>query len=216
MGPKESYGDVRDLLLKLPHGDIHGNGSYAWNSDIFTVRWEIINELGRHELGRHVSSVFEYGALYGYFLVTALSASSNIRRVGWVDNEQHTANSNQIVAHNLADVIAKFEQERVGYFVDWPRFYRHRDQLHEDVFRLGLQYDLVSVDAGHSYDECLADLHSAHRLRPRWIMVDDWTAETHTDDVQGATRAFLAERPEYELSGEYDTVNGLAVLTRKT
>lgn len=204
--PKEHYGDIRDILLALPHGDIHGHGSYAWNSDIFTVRWQLI-----HDLGPYCTSVFEYGALYGYFLVTALDACRYIQRVGWVDNEQHTANSNQIVAHNLADLLAG-PPDRL---IEWPRFYRHRDQLHEDVMRLGLRYDLVSVDAGHSYDECLADLHSAHRLRPRWIMVDDWTAETHTDDVQGATRAFLAERPEYVLS-EHETVNGLAVLTRRT
>lgn len=206
------YGDIRDLLLTLPAGDIHGAASYAYVSDLFVVRFEIIRQLDPQPI-----SVFEFGALYGYFLVTAYAACAP-DRIGWCDNEQHTAGSNRMVAMNLAEVVDENDRPEI-------KFFTHRDQvLAEQERRRGdpphyahdpsLYYDLVSVDAGHSYDECLADLHAAHQLRPRWIMVDDWTAATHMAEVQSATRKFLETvgDDEYVLS-EHVTANGLALLT---
>ena len=53
------------------------------------------------------------------------------------------------------------------------------------------------------------------RIPARWIFVDDWTAEVHTEAVQLATMTFVAESSSGWRVEEHETVNGLAVLTRE-
>lgn len=184
----EVYGDIRDLLVSLPHGSPNAATRYV-RLDLFTVRHELIRRLVPAP-----RSVFEFGALYGYFLVTALDAAPSIRRVGWVDDESHTPGSNAMA---LCNVVAES-------VMCWSS----RSHIPP-----GLQYDLVQVDAAHSFEECLADLEAAALLEPRWIMVDDWTAHP---DVVRATILWLHRQPEglWELS-EHETVNGLGLLTRR-
>lgn len=210
----ERFNDVRDTLLALPHGDPHGGTAYV-RSDIFTVRHDLIRQLEPAP-----RSVFEFGALYGYFLVTALEAAGDsIERVYWVDDESHTPDSNRMCMENLIwwsnhriDLDARTRSliYQYGRDRDWP-----------ERFTTPAQFDLVSVDSDHSYEGCLADLHAAHRLNPRWIFVDDWTSETHAADIQRATGDFIASTRSAEdrfgvyTFAEHDTANGLAVLTRK-
>lgn len=196
----EPFNDIRDTLIALPHGDPHGSTAYV-RSDLFTVRHELIRELRPAP-----TSVFEFGALYGYFLVTALDAAPSIVAVGWVDNEQHTSESNQLCDANLREYLTDRGREDT---LAWHG--RLRDEV-----PITHRYDLVSVDSDHSYTGCLADLHAAHRLNPRWIFVDDWDAETHRDDIRAAVAQFrlIDISDEYDLA-KHDTVNGLAVLTRK-
>lgn len=192
-------GDIRDKLQALPNH--HGGNGYMMQ-DLFTVRHDIIRELRPAP-----RSVFEFGALLGYFLVTALDAAPSIERVGWVDLELHTQDSNRLCAENL---------ESVGFSVvvmsENGVYWRHRDDM-----PAGLQFDLVAVDSDHSWQGCLDDLRAAASLEPRWIMVDDWTAESHRVDVQGATVEWLEEQNELGFQwvvSEHVTANGLAVLTR--
>jgi hypothetical protein len=204
------YGDIRDTLVRLPHGDPYGGMSYV-RDDLFTVRHKLILELDPPP-----TSVFEFGALVGYFLVTALDAAPSIERVGWVDNESHSPGSNAMCEANvMATMGFSFNTSEVWWGTD-------RDDVHEmyagDTFPQVPQYDLIAVDSDHSYDGELADLRAAHKLNPRWIFIDDWTAGSHGDDIQAATTTFLRETADhdsiYDLA-EYVTVNGLAVLTRK-
>lgn len=207
------YGDIRDRLVRLPHGDPYGGMSYV-RDDLFTVRHELIRKLDPQP-----TSVFEFGALVGYFLVTALDAAPSIVDVGWVDNESHSPGSNEMCSENVRSVRPDLED------VFW---WRDRDFIpSRDPDSGEPQYDLVAVDSDHSYDGALADLRAAHRLNPHTIMVDDWTAGSHGDDIHAAVETFLNEEADdweggdgvgaawgYDLA-EYVTVNGLAVLTRK-
>lgn len=181
-----SYGDVRDSLVDLPH---YADG-YAV-TDIFTVRHRLIRELDPQP-----RSVFEFGALLGFFLVTALDAAPSIERVGWVDNESHSPGSNRACSENLASYLEPRGRDASVLFdtaaCRAPRFGRA---------------DLVAVDAAHGHYDCLTDLVWALSLDPRTIMVDDYTAH---EPVRDATRRFAAwQGLEVE---EHETVNGLAVL----
>lgn len=217
----EHYGDVRDILVRLPHGDPYGGMSYV-RADLFTVRHKLIRALEPAP-----TSVFEFGALVGYFLVTALDAAPSIERVGWVDNESHSPGSNAMCLENL------------GHWFGTGRSYRY--ETSRDLFMEGFArwrasgdpyfagYDLVAVDSDHSYEGALADLRAAHALNPHWIFIDDWTAGSHGDDIHAAVDTFLEEtsiatpnmlgipgtRAHVYSLAEYVTVNGLAVLTRK-
>jgi hypothetical protein len=157
--------------------------------------------------------VFEFGALFGYFLVTALDACPSDRvRVGWVDNETAHPGSNILCEENVESV-------RSGIALGYGN---SRDLLPVRVC------DVVSVDGDHSYEGCFADLLAADRLEPRLILVDDWDADTHRVEIRAATHRFLDRtqtmltdldgnrRPHaYELTDEIATQNGLAVLRRK-
>jgi cephalosporin hydroxylase len=188
------YGDIRDLLVALPFGDPDGKTNYV-RADIFPIRHQLIAELDPPP-----RSVFEFGALYGYFLVTALDAAPTIRYVGFVDNESHTPDSNRMAAGNVWTVRGTAELE----------VFRDREEMLGSAAR----YDLVQVDADHSYAECLADLQAADRLGARWVFVDDATAFGHFDAISRAVEAFRSGSASVWSHDVHETVNGLVVLTR--
>jgi hypothetical protein len=181
----KEYGDVRDVIVAAPNWGQHG---YAV-SDIFTVRFPLIQELAPR-------SVFEFGSLLGYFLLTAIAAAPSIERIGWIDTETDIAGSNQLCAENLADYTNK-----TGHALNV--FYETRTR---QCAEFGTA-DLVQVDGAHSYADCLTDLVWAMELEPKTIFVDDYAA---IHDVRRATDEFARWQM---LEVEYhETVNGLAVL----
>lgn len=196
------YGDIRDTLLRLPNH--HGGNGYMV-TDLFTVRWEIIRRLDPQP-----TSAFEFGALCGYFLVTALDAAPSIDRVGWVDTEVHTRDSNEMCVENIEAYLREHRRNAwAGYATD-----------HVDASLLFSQmgpFDLVAVDSDHSYQGCLNDLRAASLLRPTTIMIDDWTAGFHEPEIKKAADEWRAEEVKAGRRwrcDEYPTVNGLAVFTR--
>jgi len=187
------YGDIRDTIEALPE---HCTGcDYRTLPGIFPVRERIIRDLRPAP-----RSVFEIGALVGYFLITAIHAAPSIRRVGWCDNETHTPNSNGMALANIrAHAAAHDRPEPASWYVNDRRLIR------------SAQCDLVQVDGAHSYQDCLLDLLIGLMMRPRWIMVDDYAV---VPEVREATDHFR------RLTGwpleEHNTENGLALLTRPT
>lgn len=197
----DSFGDVRDVLRALPYPPDDGT-RYALDTDIFTVRHALIRALDPQP-----RSVFEFGALLGFFLVTALDAAPSIAKVGWADTEQHTPDSNRLCDANLRDYCVSHSRPDTEVWWDNP----HRAL----AFNPPRPYDLVHVDGDHTDAGCLLDLARASMLKPRVIMVDDWLAETHRHDVQSAVRMWLREQVPLWRLDVYETRNGLAVLTRE-
>jgi len=189
--PIRDYGDVRDLLQHLPH---RFDGDSYMVSDIFTSRFEILRSLDPQP-----RSVYEFGALFGYFLVTAVAACPSIKRVGWCDNEVDIPRSNYYCDENVFSVRPEVKRQCCFRREDAPT---------------GETWDVVSVDSGHSFECCLADLEAAEKMRPRLIFVDDYTADGHAENIGPAVARYLEESAfpwELEL---LETVNGLAVLRR--
>jgi hypothetical protein len=205
------YGDIRDILFALPHHDPHGGTSY-YKSDLFTVRHEIIRGLDPQP-----TSVFEFGALYGYFLVTALDAlhandpDSGFQLVAWCDNETHTPGSNIMCEMNLRHAFPFLETAERGYFLaPLYKYVTSREQI-----PAGVTFDLVQVDSDHSYEGCLADLRAAEKLNPRWIMIDDWTSD-HGPDISRAVSSWFEETEHHWDTEPFETANGLLLLTRQS
>lgn len=183
------FGDIRDLLLDLPHH--HGGNGYV-RADLFPVRYEIARLM-------RPSSIFEFGALTGYALVTMLRGSidggGRVDWVGWVDNESHTAGSNAKTVGNLT--VADDQPHRANLW--WGR-----DAA--DSLEAG-HYELVAVDADHSYDETIRDTLWALQLSPQVLLFDD----THAHDGAGRAADDIARWlrvPSFYLP----TVNGLTVV----
>src|SRR5262249_6772003 len=135
--PVETYDDIRDVIVNAPCFGGHG---YA-RMDLFPVRHELIAALDPQP-----QSVFEFGALCGYFLLTAVDAAQSITKAGWVDVEWEP-NSNQRCWANLSDYFHRRARDCELWF----------DTRTNNSKNFG-QADLIQVDAAHSYTDCLTDL----------------------------------------------------------
>jgi hypothetical protein len=133
--------------------------------------------------------VFEFGALLGFFLVTALDAAPTIERVGWVDDESHTLGSNDLCRENIRSLVIAGPPQR-GYSAEWWTSGDELDTLQHQ------QWDLVQVDSDHSFEGCLFDLNVALAMQPRWIMVDDWIAEGHRQAIRAASSTHPSRHAE--------------------
>jgi len=185
------YGDVRDVLAALPH---HRGGEY-WRTDMFPVKHAYLAEHAPD-----ARSVFEFGALVGYFLVTALDACPGIERVAWVDSELHTPGSNLLCEANVRAALA----DRLGVRLNaWSTSVL--SYLAASHWRK--RYDVVQVDGEHSLHACLVDLSLALAMRPKLILVDDTDAIAEVREAVELFAGYVGLEPEY-----HATVNGFAVL----
>ncbi len=188
------YGDIRDRLVALPHNPWGSTAGTYVESDLFVVKHEVLAELVPD-----ARSVFEIGALYGHFLVTAIDACPDIFRIGWVDNEAHTAGSNDLVRANLR--AAGYEWESLW----WTSV----ADAANDGFGMGHgeRFDVVHVDGAHSYAAAIVDMSLSLAMNPKVILVDDTIA---IDEVHAAVVDFCAYvglEPSW-----HETVNGFAVI----
>lgn len=198
------HGDIRDVLEALPHHPWadHANGDHYVSSDIFPTKWEVL----RREVP-DARSVFEFGALVGYFLVTALDACPKIERVAWVDVEIAHPDSNDLCA---ANVVAASKGRKPFPRSRWfdkthPHVLAHL--LYTDGEARPAQYDVVHVDGDHSYKGCLIDLTLGLAMNPQLLLVDDYQA---IGEVRAATDDF-AQHMGLTVEA-FETVNGLAVI----
>lgn len=189
MVTRPRFGDVRDQLEHLPHHH-GGNGYlYAEPNPLFPPRAALAKIV-------QPRSVFEFGALTGYCLCAfVLGAGGSVKRAGWIDDESHTPGSNEWCVENLATV---------GIHDVWY------SETRDDAPGYG-KADLVSVDSGHTYEDCIRDLLLSAQLRPRVIVVDDYTADTHAAEIQLAVADFCPlARPADAF--QVRTQNGMCVL----
>lgn len=189
---RDYFGDVRDVLTRLPFYDGGHADGYA-SLDVFTVRVPLLEHYWPQ-------TVFEIGAYRGFFLVTALWTCADITRIGWIDNESHRSMSNTECAVNIVHYCHTVNRPPPDVWFDTEQW---------RIPEFGDQADLVHIDAKHDYEDCLTDLIWATHLNPRVIFVDDYEAH---EPVRRATDEF-AQWKDWTVD-EYETVNGLAVLTK--
>lgn len=185
------FGDVRDTLLALPWH--HGGNGYV-RSDIFPVRFEIARIL-------RPRSIFEIGALTGYCLVTlvlgSVAGGGRVLEVGWIDNEQHTPDSNRLTLENLAslDVPAFVTSYETG-----PSYWGCASDGH---------WDLAAVDGDHGYDSTVRDVLAVLDGDADYVLVDDTLAHDDAGRAADDVARWLGLGSFY-----VPTVNGLTVLDR--
>lgn len=189
----DTFGDVRDLLQQLPEEPWGGYGGTYVLSDIFPTKHRVLQELVPD-----ADSVFEIGACFGHFLVTALDALERCVRVGWCDNETHTPGSN-------AGVVANLDRWRAlsGRQVSGEWF----DHLVKITTRSFDRWDVVHVDGEHTLHACLIDLGVALALRPRVILVDDTIAHQPVIEAVKLFSTYTGLEPVW-----HTTANGFVTL----
>lgn len=197
VSPHGPYDDVRDVLYAA---EGHGGDSHKEAPLLYPVRERLFREW-------RPQSILEYGTLAGFVLLTALHASPVLKVCAWVDAELHTPGSNRIALRN----VRWYAREAGRKLQTWHGY--GRDDLDACPWR---RFDVVSIDADHSEDECFADLCHAERFfMPGRYVVDDWAASSHGDDIHRAVARFReACDPGVFRLDEYETENGLAVMTR--
>lgn len=184
-----THGDIRDVLLALPHHPWanHDSGSHYVSSNIFPMKY-----LCLREEAPNARSLFEFGALVGYFLVTAIHACPSLNLIGWADDESHCPGSNELCLENVR-VASEGRQMWVRPSLKAPMAHDH--------------YDVVHVDGDHSYGWAVKDLSRALQMEPQLVLVDDTIAH---DEVLEAVEDVCREhglKPNYHI-----TVNGFATI----
>jgi hypothetical protein len=126
--------------------------------------------------------ILELGVRFGYSAAAFLAASPGAEYYG-VDAD-NGANGGIVGAYREARAMLARE------FPDRTITVRKLDT--QKRIPRGKGYDLVHVDADHSYKGCLNDLRLATRLGRRWVLVDD-IHHARCPSVALAVKDFLAE-----------------------
>jgi hypothetical protein len=116
------------------------------------------------------ASILEIGTFFGFGLAAFVQGYPAVARIAAVDNESYLAGTQEICRANLAF----FEGER--------RFGRTLEDGRG-------HYDLIHVDADHSFAGALHDMAYAWGLGPRAMLVDDFL---FLDEVRRAVESFAA------------------------
>lgn len=112
------------------------------------------------------TSVFEYGALYGYALMACLYGSPrSIARIGWCDNQSHTRHSNTACKHNLEYAKTKLRTTASLQYCETTL---------DSLQMTDWQPELVLIDGDHTETGCLLDTLAALQMRPEVLLFDDW------------------------------------------
>jgi hypothetical protein len=126
--------------------------------------------------------ILELGVRFGYSAAAFLAASPAAEYYG-VDAD-NGANGGTVGAYREARAMLARE------FAD-RTITVHKLDTQKRIPR-GKGYDLVHVDADHSYEGCLNDLRLAARLGRRWVLVDD-IHHSPCPNVALAVKDFLTE-----------------------
>jgi len=143
------------------------------------------------------SSIFEFGTFMGYGLATAAMTLPKLSHVAWVDNESYVKDSNRLAGENISAA-----RRGTGWH-PVPMTYGPR----LDGMKL-TSFDLVHVDGGHAYEECLADIEAGYKLTDRYLIGHDYDLEP---GVRRAVLEFCDREDHFHLSLP-DLTHGLWVI----
>lgn len=150
--------EIHDLLRQLPHRAWEGQTHWAAENC-----YPAYVEMGRRWQPRRI---LEVGAFEGYGLIAFwLGAGPGVQRLDWIDAETFAPNTNQHCRENLraATTVLGWRRPYSVFARGWP-------QLPDKG-----PYDLIHVDAGHTFREALTDIVIAWRQRqPPVLLVDDY------------------------------------------
>ena len=167
--PPAAPRDARDFLKTLPVTTHPTTGEDFTQADWFRA-W---NGYPAYALAAETiapRSVLEIGSLVGFGLASFIHGSPAIQRVTSMDGEVYMPGSQAVCAQNLA------------FFGGEKQFVRTLDGARG-------QYDLIHVDADHTFAGALHDMAFAWGLGPRVMLVDDYD---FLEDVTHAVRAFAS------------------------
>ena len=130
-------------------------------------------------------SLLEIGSLQGFSLITMLRGSRALQSITWIDSEEYIAESNRMCRENIDFYLQAYEPGRT--LTRLKSFQSCADFL--DSPRRDSRPDLIHIDGEHTYDGKMRDLMLCYRLRPRYLMLDDFY---HIPAVEKAIRDWAA------------------------
>ncbi len=165
--PDRDAADVRDFLKTLPVTRHPVTGEDFTEADWFRA-WNGYPAYALAAAAVAPTSVLEIGTLLGFGLASFIHGSPAIGRITAMDSEAYIPGSQAVCARNL------------GFFPGEKQFVHTLDAARG-------QYDLIHVDADHSFAGALHDMAFAWGLGPRVMLVDDYG---FLEDVRLAVHAF--------------------------
>jgi hypothetical protein len=188
-GAREGRLDVRDFLRTLPVTRNPATGYDYTEADWFNV-WNGYPFYVRAVEEIRPASVLEIGTFLGFGLAAFAYGCETIERLTSLDNESYIPGSQQACAANLS-------------------FFRGETRLVGSLEEARGEYDLIHVDADHTFAGALHDMAFAWGLGPRVMLVDDYA---FLEEVRQAVGAFAAHhRLPFKVWNSY---RGWAVFAR--
>ena len=169
--PAGAVMDVRDFLTTLPVTRHLQTGEDFTQTDWFRA-WNGYPAYALAAATIKPSSILEIGTLIGFGLASFIYGSDTVERITAMDGEVYLAGSQEACARNLE------------FFAGDKQFVRTLDAARG-------QYDLIHVDADHSFAGALHDIAFSWGLGPKVILVDDYN---FLEDVARAVRTFAAHQ----------------------
>jgi predicted O-methyltransferase YrrM len=149
--------EVRRVLDNLPH--------QAWREQ---AQWTAADcypayaRMGEQWLPRRI---LEVGAFEGYGLISFwLGAGPQVQRLDWIDAETYAPGTNGRCRENIAAAA-----RALGWRKPWSACATDWAHL---PYKGG--YDLIHVDAGHTFIEAFTDIVIAWQRQPAVLLVDDY------------------------------------------
>lgn len=155
---------IVDILPNLPWVDSSYRKESWFSDENYYPVYEKIAKILRPK------SLLEVGSLQGFSLIAMLNGACGIERVAWMDNESYIRGSNGMCGQNVRFFLERWAPELRGLEI---HHYTSRFEL------LSLSdsenpFDLIHIDGEHTFEGKLQDLLIADRLRPRYLMLDDY------------------------------------------
>ena len=164
---------IQTIISTLPN--IHNEfriEDWLW-SDTYYPYYEKITSLFKPQ------NIFEIGALQGFSLIALLQGYDKINSIIWIDNESFLENSNQMCYENIIFYFNTFSKERILPSINY--FKSHQDFSNYDCY--SNKIDLVHIDGEHTYEGKLKDLNFCIKLKPKYILLDDYNYHSVNKDA---------------------------------
>ena len=99
-----------------------------------------------------------------------IDGSENVREIEWVDNESYIPDSNKMSLGNIQFYLKNYANHRSELNIHYSN---SKDGLINAISQ-GKSFDLIHIDGDHSYAGKLNDMNIALKLRPKYLLLDDF------------------------------------------
>jgi hypothetical protein len=164
LNKSEKSNSIQTIISTLPN--VHyefRTEEWLWSETLYPY-YEMLSRLLKP------LRVLEIGALQGFSLIALLRGYDYVESVYWIDNESYLDNSNQMCLENIDFYFTTFSNKKelpdIKFFNNLQAFSKRSSEQQK--------FDIIHIDGEHTYEGKLRDLDFCFKLKPKYLIVDDY------------------------------------------